>query len=138
LFNLDEDPYETVNIAEQYPDIVKVIKNKVYDVISRNKTAIQNPRLQYNLKEWPKTFIKGDCSANPKIREEECLFSAPWVDDSVEDPFSQTEDFAIFLNKKFFHTTLTVVFIVGSFLLTVITILLSTKWTFDHFTKKTK
>lgn len=138
LFNLDEDPYETVNIAEQYPEIVNIIKSKVYDVVRRNKTPIQNPRLQYNLLKWPNTFIKGDCSRDPKIPDNQCIFSAPWIDDSVEDPFSLTEDFTLFLNTKIFNTTLTVAFIVCSFLLTIITILLSTKWTLDHFTKKTK
>lgn len=128
LFDLENDPYETTNVAEQYPDIVISIKKKIDIIKNNNKVVVQNPLLQYSLVEWPKTFIKGNCSSDPIIPPDKCLFSVPWISDDVVDPFDGTDDFQKFINFKLKKTFLIISVALVTGLVTIIAILSSTIW----------
>jgi len=138
LFNIRDDPYETINLENQLPEIVSTMKKKIHDLMLKNKTVIQNPKLQYNLNEWPKTFVKGDCSMNPSISPLDCVFTAPWLDDKIEDfkDSHQFEDFAIFINFKIYSIFINIVIFLLYILATIIIIAVSTLWLIAHFKKK--
>ena len=135
LYNLDEDPKESINLARQYPDIVDAITNKIQHIMHNNKTLIQNPKLQYSLKLWPLTFIKGDCSKNSYIKKNDnCLFTVPWINDTDINPPS--EDFEIFLRNKVLSTFMNVIILFSAVSGTIVVIIMSTMWLILHFRKK--
>ena len=138
LFNIRDDPYETINLENQLPEIVLTMKKKIYDLMLKNKTVIQNPKLQYNLNDFSKTFVKGNCSMNPSITDEDCVFTAPWLDDKI-NPFEdshQFADFSIFINFKIYSIFINIVVSLLYILATIIIIALSTLWLIAHFKKK--
>jgi hypothetical protein len=58
--------------------------------------------LQFNLEKFFRTtLVRGDCSMNPDIKPEECLFTHPWVADNL-DPFLQPNlvDAVTYANRK--------------------------------------
>lgn len=83
LYNLTNDPEERINIADEYPEIVKEIQRKIYNII-KNRPYQQPYWMQYHLqKEWPQTFVKGDCSMHPTLSKSTCQFTHPWLPDDI-------------------------------------------------------
>lgn len=91
LYNLTADPLERHNIAEEHPEIVKLIREKIQRIIDTR--PYQQPYwMGYHLSnEWPKTFKSGDCSMNPKLTPSTCRFTHPWIPDDA-NPWNNLEN----------------------------------------------
>ena len=102
-----------------------------------NKTAIHNPKLQYSLKKWPSTFVKGHCSKNSLIKEnDDCLFTAPWLHDDNNDDLPN-EDFQLFIKNKLLSTFMNIIIFLSAVSGTAIVIIISTFWLIKfHFKKR--
>lgn len=136
LFNIRDDPYETINLENQFPEIVSIMKEKISALLLKNKTVIQNPKLQFNLNEFSKTFVKGNCSMNPSIKDKDCVFTAPWLDDKTApwlEGSHQFADFSIFINFKIYSIFINIFIYI---LATIIIITVSSLWLIAHFKKK--
>lgn len=88
LFNLTADPFESINVAAQHPELVAEIKAKL-DIIRSRRPPQQKFWLQSHMVDhWPHTFVPGDCSMNPSVSAAECHFTHPWIPDD-RDPWDQ-------------------------------------------------
>lgn len=76
LFNLTSDPYEKVNLAYVFPDIVNDIKLKI-DKIKAKKPKQQ--KYWYMHPSWNDTHVSGNCSMNPSLKSSECFFTHTWI-----------------------------------------------------------
>ena len=132
LFDLENYPYETTNIAEQYPDIVISIKKKIDVIKNNNKVVVQNPLLQYSLSHlWKETVQEIQVY---HLKNVYLVF--PRISDDVVNPFDGTDDFQKFINFKFKKTFLIITVALVTGLVTIIAILSSTIWVTTRNNKK--
>lgn len=113
LYNLTGDPTESVNIADMHMDIVEDLRNRI-SVIEKQRPYQQPYWMHYDLeKDWPRTFVAGDCSINDRIGVGQCHFTHPWLPDDV-DPWKDLANltnsvtYADFKGKQVFGTLLAV------------------------------
>ena len=84
LFNLNDDPTESKNIAALHPSIVADLRSDIYDI--KAKLPQQQPYwLVIPEERYLASRVKGDCSMNPNIPPGDCLFHHPYVADDVLD-----------------------------------------------------
>ncbi len=81
LFDLESDPLETENLYHLpwAKDIVRELEGRL-DQIERDRPPSQRACFEIDLhKHWRNTLIPGDCSMNPRIHRDQCLFAHPWI-----------------------------------------------------------
>lgn len=84
LFNLKDDPTESVNLANSLPDVVSDLKAEV-EIIRKKLPPQQLYWLVIPEESYLASRVKGDCSMNTMIKPGNCLFQHPYIDDSVKD-----------------------------------------------------
>ncbi len=78
LFDLEEDPEERNNLAHVYPEIVRDLQSEV--ATYRAKKPKQNKYwMVLPLALQRERYASGDCSMNPLISEEDCVFKHPFM-----------------------------------------------------------
>lgn len=112
LFNLTADPGEQHNVAADHPNLVRDMKLRL-EQIRVKRPPQQKFWMQWHMTdEWPKTFVKGDCSMNPNISPSECHFTHPWISDNA-DPWDHnlidSNDYAHETALKILNTLLAAV-----------------------------
>ena len=84
LFNLRDDPMESNNIADAFPEIVAELRAEVQAI--RENLPPQQPYWMVIPEEsYLASRVEGDCSMNPNIPPGECLFQHPYAADSIKD-----------------------------------------------------
>lgn len=92
LYNISADPLEKNNIRESHPEILKIMMKRVQELIAHH--VPQQPIwLILNQEASEASWVPGDCSMNPLIPEDECLFLHTWAADD-EDPLSFVSKFS--------------------------------------------
>lgn len=92
IYNVTQDPGEKFNLRESHPEILKDMLKRVEELLL---TAVPQQPIWLILKheEYRKSWAPGDCSMNPLIASDECLFLHTWAADDVE-PLSYSDKFA--------------------------------------------
>merc|ERR1712240_393893 len=78
LFDLEADPEERHDLANEKPDIVEALKKKLLDLTKKA------PRIQpywKMMKNYTEGFVSGHC---PGIKEKYCKFTHPWLPEHVD------------------------------------------------------
>jgi arylsulfatase A-like enzyme len=82
LFNLSSDPFEEVNLAAKFPDLVINMRKRANEIASK-RAPQQKVWHQLRLDIYKeKMLIPGNCTGKGS-----CLFVCPWIPDEFEDPF---------------------------------------------------
>lgn len=84
LYNITADPKELENLAVQHADIVSVMQEKVKMSRRLRRLPQREHFMQYNPEAFVSTFVVGDCSANPAVTADQCVFTHPWTDSSID------------------------------------------------------
>lgn len=77
LFDIENDPTESVNLAKRHPEIVAELRRDL-EPYRANKPKQGKYWMVLSVKELIATFIPGDCSMNPAIKPEDCVFKHPY------------------------------------------------------------
>uniref|UniRef100_A0A7S3PML2 Sulfatase N-terminal domain-containing protein n=1 Tax=Aplanochytrium stocchinoi TaxID=215587 RepID=A0A7S3PML2_9STRA len=83
LFDISNDPQEKTNMAHQYPDIVADLEREILKI---KDSRPQQQKFWMTIdrdKHWKSTLEKGSCNSRI-VREKDCLFAHPWIDDEVD------------------------------------------------------
>ena len=116
MFNIEDDPSEKVNLWATHLDVVKTIQAKLKVARARRpKQALA--WFQMPLDKWQETaMIPGECYGFETA--DKCMFTHPWLNETVLDQDLELEDATITLYKSLRALVLVlivvVLFILGS------------------------
>jgi len=80
LFDVEKDPEEREDIADQHPHIVKDLLERVEKVRAKMPSS---PRYWMVSPNWTQAFLPGDCHGQDVLAEKHCRFAHHWLPESA-------------------------------------------------------
>lgn len=84
LFDLVTDPEEKNNLALERPEVVKALIEEV-QLLRDSKPAQGKYWMVLPVQEQRRRYVMGDCSMNPLIAPEDCVFKHPFMQPGEDD-----------------------------------------------------
>jgi len=80
LFDIENDPEESEDIADQHPHIVKDLVARIEKVRAKMPSS---PRYWMVSPNWTQAFLPGDCHGQDVLAEKHCRFAHHWLPESA-------------------------------------------------------
>jgi len=81
LFDIEKDPQERLDIADQHPQVVKDLLGRIDSI--RGKMP-PSPRYWMVSPNWTQAFLPGDCQGQDILAEKHCRFAHFWLPESAD------------------------------------------------------
>jgi len=81
LFDIENDPEERENIANQHPHIVKDLESRIENIRTKMPPS---PRYWMVSPNWTQAFLPGDCQGQYILAEKHCRFAHHWLPESAD------------------------------------------------------